>query len=550
MPETGDSERTTGATFAHYVHILRRRIWLVAVPVIIAPLAAYLFASRQPAQYQATSTVLLSSLNLALSLNGLPSDQSLTTQPDRAATTQANIARAPEVARIAIQLTNAQLTPTEFLHMSSVAPESNANLLDFTVTSRDPTRSMRLAAAYATAFTKYSNGLQTGPLQQALNDVSQRLKTLRTAKQQGSPLYSELVVKQRQIIALQTLQTSGTVVVKTPSSAPQVAPRPKRDAAVGFALGLILALGLAFGAEAFDTRVRSEEAIQEALRLPLLARIPSVGRRGRATSQLSMLDEIGSPQAEAVRMLRTSLAFTALKQDIRLLLITSPRTSDGKTTTVANLGVAFARSGRNVVLCDLDARKPSLAQAFGGVDRRVGLTDVVLGQASLGKALTTIDISGGTFDLGAMNPGRSRTKALSEPAPAAGKLQVLGFGTFAPPDPGEFIATEQVQSLLRDLRDQTDLVIIDSAPMLTVGDTLMLSIGVDAILLVVRATSVRRSDLAEVRRLVETFPAPTIGYALTDTEAPPDMYGYGYVYGSDSSLPPIALDSVKHSSGV
>jgi Mrp family chromosome partitioning ATPase/capsular polysaccharide biosynthesis protein len=548
------TERSPGANFVHYLHVVRRRFWILIVPLILAPVIAYVLTNRQQSAFQSAATVYLSNLNLAQSLNGLPTDQSLVVQPDRAATTQANIARAPEVAKIALALAGVKGSIKDFLDKSAVEPEANADLLDFKVTNHDPLLAVRLATAYAKAFTQYSTQLQTTPLQTAYNDVTSRLKALARGGQKTSALYATLLQKQQQIVAIETLQTSDTSVVKSAGSAAQVAPRPKRAAILGFGIGLLIAIALVFVAEAVDNRVRSAEAIEHTLGYPLLARIPPALSRGKkAQTGLSMINDLGGAQAEAIRVLRTSLAFVSLKQKLEVLLVTSPRESDGKTTTAANLSIAFARSGRDVIVCDLDARKSSLPAAFGAGQGHPGLTDVVLGQANLDSVLKTIDVNAGVFDPRARlhaygQRPRSATSARdARPETAAGKLQILSFGTFRPPNPGEFISTDAVRDLLSDLRSRTDLVIIDSPPILSVGDALILSANVDAILLAIRATTTTRGDLAETRRLLEGVPSTTIGFVLTDTRSAGDAYGYGYGYSGSSPLEAIALDTAAPS---
>jgi len=160
-------------------------------------------------------------------LSGLPTDQSFASQPDRAVATQATIARSPDVARRAIKAARASLAPGALLASSSVAPENNANLLDFHVTNHDPRLAVALANAYARAFSQYSNELQSGPVQTAFNEVTNRLIQLRKNHQQTSPLYADLLDKQQRLVALQTLQTSNAVVVRSATDAVKVAPRPE-----------------------------------------------------------------------------------------------------------------------------------------------------------------------------------------------------------------------------------------------------------------------------------------------------------------------------------
>jgi Mrp family chromosome partitioning ATPase/capsular polysaccharide biosynthesis protein len=537
------AETSPSATFVHYLHVLRRRVWIFLVPVVLAPVVAFVVSVGQPSKYEATTGVLLNNLNLAQSLNGLPTDQSFTSQPDRAVATQATVARSPDVARRAIRAAHAALTPDELLGSSSVTPETNANLLDFHVTNHDPRLAVALANAYAKAFSQYSNELQAGPVQAAFNEVTNRLIQLRKKNQQTSPLYADLLDKQQRLVALQTLQTSNAVVVRSAVDGIKVAPRPKRSAFLGLALGLVVALALVFVVEALDPRVRDESEVEAALGLPLLARIPAAdGSRKRPDRALSPLQYGGRLQAEAFRMLRTNLAFVALNRELKVLLVTSPRPGDGKTTTSSNLAMAFARGGQNVVLVDLDAHNPALSEAMAVPRGKLGVTDIVLGRTTVKEALTPVSIDpddGGLFSSYGLTSRNGPSGAKS----TAGRLEVLGFGTLRPPDPGEFVGTEAVRDLLLDLRGKFDLVVIDSAPVLSVGDALVLSPHVDGSLIVIRATTAARGDLAELARLLTRTQTPPVGFVLTDARSRVAAYGYGYGYGGGVS-DPIELDSL------
>jgi len=522
------AEGTPAATFVHYLHVLRRRIWIFLVPLIVAPVVAFLVTSAQPSKYEATSTVLVSNLDLAQSLNGLPTDQSLSQQPDRALATQATIARSPEVARRAIKAARAPLTPTGLLDESSVSPETNANLLDFNVKNHDPALAVALANAYSRSFTTFSNELQAAPLQTAFTEVTRTLNRLRAKNQETSSLYRDLLDKQQRIAALQTLQTSNAVVVQAADTGVQVAPRPKRAALLGFALGLLVALALVFVVEALDPRVRDESEIESALHLPLLARIPPAATAGRARAPRSLLQHADPVQLEAFRMLRTNLAFAALTRDLRVLLVTSPRPGDGKTTTSANLALAAARGGQHVILCDLDAHNPALTEALAIPRVSVGVTDIVLGRATVDDALTTVDFHAeGPPNIAAYVPKDSKKGT----TPRIGRLEVLPFGTLRPPDPGEFVSADVVRDLLTSLRTRADLVIVDSAPVLSVADALTLGRSADATLLVIKATAAERGDLTELARLLGRAQVSSIGFVLTDARSRTSAYGYGYGYG-------------------
>jgi Mrp family chromosome partitioning ATPase/capsular polysaccharide biosynthesis protein len=537
-PTATPTDGTPAAAFVHYLHVLRRRIWIFAVPVVVAPLAAFVLTVGQPASYQATTTVLLSNLNLAQSLNGLPADQSFSQQPDRALATQATIARSPSVAARAVRDARASMTADALLGSSSVAPANNANLLDFHVSNHDRVLAVALANAYALSFSRFSNELERAPLQTAFNDVTRTLNKLAAKKQQTSPLYRDLLDKQQRLAALQTLQTSNAVVVRSATGATQVAPRPKRAALLGLALGLLVALALVFAVEALDPRVRDEAEIESALHLPLLARIPAAPAPRAHTRVLApALQYGGALQAEAFRMLRTNLAFAALTRDLRVLLVTSPRPGDGKTTTSANLALAAARGGQRVILCDLDGHNPALSEALGIPAGGAGVTEIVLGRASVADALTPVDIRGGgrADALAAYTAASSSASERRAAAAQSGRLDVLPFGSLHPPDPGEFVAADPVRALIEELRTRAELIIVDSAPILSVSDPLVLATHADATLLVIKATAAGRGDLKELARLLAGAQTPCVGFVLTDTRSSSAAYGYGYGYGGTTS---------------
>jgi polysaccharide biosynthesis transport protein len=523
------NDGTPAAAFVHYLNVLRRRMWIFVVPVVVAPLAAFVVTIGQPASYEATTTVLLSNLNLAQSLNGLPADQSFSQQPDRALATQATIARSPSVAARAVRDAGAPMTADALLGSSSVAPENNANLLDFHVSNHEPAVAVALADAYARSFSRFSNELESAPLQTAFNDVTRTLNRLAAKKQQTSPLYRDLLDKQQRLAALQTLQTSNAVVVRPATTATQVAPRPKRAALLGLALGLLVALALVFAVEALDPRVRDEAEIESALHLPLLARIPAAPSPRAHTHVLApALQYGGALQAEAFRMLRTNLAFAALTRDLRVLLVTSPRPGDGKTTTSANLALAAARGGQRVILCDLDGHNPALSEALGLPAGGAGVTEIVLGRASVAETLTPVDIRGGGRAEALAAYTASSASERRAVAAHSGRLDVLPFGSLHPPDPGEFVAADPVRALIEELRTRAELIIVDSAPILSVSDPLVLATHADATLLVIKATAAGRGDLKELARLLAGAQTPCVGFVLTDTRSSSAAYGYGY----------------------
>jgi capsular exopolysaccharide synthesis family protein len=222
-----------------------------------------------------------------------------------------------------------------------------------------------------------------------------------------------------------------------------------------------------------------------------------------------MLDDEGGLQTEAYRKLRINLDFANLQTKARTIMVTSAGEQEGKSTTVGNLAVALARAGRRVILVDLDLRKPYLDHFFD-LTGKPGLTDVALGHVTLDQAMWSIPIPG------------------SDANPQAGALHVLPSGPM-PPNPADLIESAVVSEILLDLAERADLVLIDSAPLLPVSDGVVLSNKVDAMLVVVRASTMRRPMLGELQRVLTACPAAKLGFVLTGAEEG-ERYGYGYGY--------------------
>lgn len=536
MTTGGDAH---AATLRDYLHVVRRRKWIILQAVVLVPLAAVLFSLHQQTLYQADAQVLLSSQNLAAQLTGTQST-GINLQPDRIAQTQAAVARVPQVAqRVLDRIPGTGLTPEQLLAASSVATAANADILTFSVTNHDPGLARMLVNAYAAAYTVYRRQLDTASIQRALASVDVRIKELVKAHDRRSALYASLVERQQTLATMEALQTSNASVVKRAAGGVQVQPRPKRNGILGLALGIVLGIGLAFLWEALDTRVRSAEEIGEKLGgLALLARVPSPSKQARAERRLVMLDDPTGTQAETFRILRTNLDFVSLDRDARTIMVTSAVEEEGKSTTIANLAIAMARAGQRVALVDLDLRRPYLARFFDV--QGPGITQVALGHVPLEQALARVAIADpGSGEAGASRPsGNGLIKVSGVDGSGNGRanvvkgaLDVLPTGPI-PPDPGEFVNTQALSEILAELRDRFDVVLIDAPPALRVGDAMTLSKKVDGVIVVARMKVVRRQMLHELARQLGAMPTPVLGFVVTAAgDEQGYEYGYGYGYG-------------------
>ena len=214
------------------------------------------------------------------------------------------------------------------------------------------------------------------------------------------------------------------------------------------------------------------------------------------SSELVTLADPRSPVAEAYRTLRANIALSSLDLPVRSILLTSAGPDEGKSTTIANLAVAFAQAGSRVILVDCDLRRPSLSKLFGLSNER-GLTTMLVAE--------------------------------TEPAPlqdtSVEGLRLLASGP-PPPNPSEVLGSKRLERALAALVEQADIVLVDCPPVLTVSDASILSRKVDAVLLVVSAGRTKRDQSARAKQLLDRSGARVLGAVLNNARLDASAYSY------------------------
>jgi Mrp family chromosome partitioning ATPase/capsular polysaccharide biosynthesis protein len=532
---------TDAVTLHDYLRVVRRRKWIVVEAALLLTLAAVAYSLHQETLYEASADVLLSAENLSGDAPGTPLN-GLSQDPERTTQTQTQVARVPEVVQGALdRVGGTGLTVADFLASSSVSSSPTSDILTFAVTNPDSTLATGLANAYAQSYSAYRQELYGNSIDRALADVGQRIQRLdrvgASLERSGKgarlgvltaygALYSSLVDRQQTLESMQALQPSVASVLRQADGAALTQPKTVRNGALGLVVGLVLGLGLAFLRESLETRVRTPGEVSARLSgLPLLGRLPRPPKRLRRSDRLVMLEDPASAQAEAFRMLRANLDFMALERDARTVMITSALEQEGKSTTVANLAVAFARAGKRVVLIDLDLRRPVLARFFDL--EGPGLTQVALGHVPLEAALTRIAITDHPAPRRRLSLRRSGNQNGQVTRELLGQLEVLPSGPI-PPDPGEFVSSAALGRVMGALRERADVVLVDAPAALHVGDVVSLSSLADGILVVARPTALRRQTLAELKRLLSLVRTPALGFVATGDD------GESYAVGSTS----------------
>ncbi len=215
-----------------------------------------------------------------------------------------------------------------------------------------------------------------------------------------------------------------------------------------------------------------------------------------------MLADPQSPAAEAYRTLRVNIQFASPDKPLRTILATSTSPEDGKSTTLANLGIALAETGASTLLIDADLRRPHLHLLFG-LPNEAGLTSLVLAGAT-----------------GAPTPADLPIQATQVP-----NLGLLSSGP-VPPNPAELLASRRMADLLALLAEQATYVLIDTPPIIAVADAAVLAPRVDGVLLVVRAGKTRRDLAAKARHMLDQVKANILGVVLTDATLEGQAYDY------------------------
>ena len=408
-----------------YLRILRRRKWWVIVCTGLAVVGAIAYAFSATKEYAATAQLLVQPQNATLPLTS-PAQTITTTD---VATELQLLSSAPVVDAVKRRLHLSQLNVAS-------AEQGQTDVISVTATNPNPTLAARVANGYATDFVDYETfvalkGLTTSELQlqSQINAIEQELPAT-TGSPQGDALANQLAVLKEEYAQYQVdgAATTGGVTVTSSASVPKAPSSPKKVEIVliGLAVGLMVGLGAAFVAENLDDAIRSRDDLEHVTPdVPIMGLVPMIGSwRDRADPFLVMRAEPTSPAAEAYRSLRTSLQFAAYDNKIASVLVTSPTATEGKTSTVANLGVVLATAGQHVVLVSADLRRPRLATFFG-LDEGVGLTSVMIGESTLDEALRAVpDIPG---------------------------LAVLGCGP-VPPNPAELLSSPKLAEIFDQLK--------------------------------------------------------------------------------------------------
>lgn len=508
-----DDSASTDRDIRHYLRTLRRRKWAVAVVALVVTAAAVALSVVQTPIYQATA-------NLLIQEPATTANSSVFSQTNQAQTnvsvlvgTQIEIVTSRPV-RDAVAKQLGSAPPV------SVAEVGQTEVVAVRGSSTNPARAAQVANAWSNAYISFtrtqdinSDVATAAQIQSQVTNLQKQIDAIDAQVAAAAPTDKATVeanlgpqrdnlVTQQGIFAqdLDELQVNsslrtGAAQLVTPAQAPTSpsSPKPTRNALLGLGVGLLLGVSLAFVLEGFDECVTSLNDLDESSHgLPNLALIPQVTAwKARDEARVVSIDEPRSAAAEAYRTLRTAIQFVGLDHAARIIQITSPNATEGKTTSLANLGVALANAGQRVCLCCCDLRRPRIHEFFS-LDNTVGLTSVILGETSLSSAIKSV--------------------------PGTDNLSLLASGP-QPPNPSELLASHRAGEVIAALATLFDVVLLDCPPVLPVTDAAVLSGVADATLLVVTAGVTARREVTRAVQVLEQVHAPLIGTVLNGVTA-------------------------------
>ncbi|HET9532973.1 MAG TPA: polysaccharide biosynthesis tyrosine autokinase [Blastocatellia bacterium] len=352
------------------------------------------------------------------------------------------------------------------------------------------------------------------------NQAEIKFNLLKQEVDTNKSLYTEFLQKTSQA-DIQLAEQHNNLSLAEPAVSPNspIGPQRLRTILIWLFLSLTGGVGLAFFLEYLDNTIKTVEDVSRYVQLPALGVIPSINdrkirgisssRNGKrralaagATNGKELVRPAGvlaldsrSSIAEAYRVLRTSVLLSSAGGPPKILLVTSGRPSEGKSTTTINTAISMAQLGAKVLIIDCDLRKPSVHRVFG-IDHARGLSTYLS---------RDVDIEGLIQNLPIKN------------------LSLLPSGA-VPPNAAELISSEKMKHLLAMLAEQYDHILIDSPPLMHVTDPVILSTMVDGVILVVHGGKSTREMVRRSRQDLAAVGAKIFGVVLNNV----DLRGDGY----------------------
>ena len=352
-------------------------------------------------------------------------------------------------------------------------------------------------------YSKYRSRIGSQPEQERV------LTQIGRQQEVKSGLYLLLLQKREEnSISLAATANKGKLI-DDPQYNGQVSPRKAVILMIAFILGFIIPFCILYLLQLMRFRIEGRDDLARMTQLPVVADIPVASDSVKNSAGIVVQANTNNQIDEIFRSLRTNVQFM-MQEDDKVILFTSSISGEGKTFVAANLAVSFALLGKKVVLCGMDIRKPALGRLFNIADKQKGISTL------LSKSKNTLSMA----DV----EGQISSSGVNE------NLDLLLAGPI-PPNPTELLARESLQVVLDFLKQKYDYIILDTAPVGLVADTMQIARYANVCCYLCRADYTPKSNLAMVNSLASSEKMKNLCIVLNGVDMSKKKYGYYYGYG-------------------
>lgn len=402
------------------------------------------------------------------------------------------------------------LQRNQLLHSAS---ENSPTVTPLTAQLDDLNSSIKRAMTQARAglrIQRNSIAAQAGKYEGQINNTPEQERMLtQIGRQQEvkSGLYLMLLQKREEnSISLAATADKGKLI-DTPVFAGKVTPKNYMIMLIALILGLAIPAGILFLLEFFRYKIEGHNDVAKLTDLPIIADVAIASERAKTKADIVVHENKNNLMEEIFRSLRTNLQFL-LKQHDKVIMFTSTTSGEGKTFIASNVAISFALLGKKVVLVGLDVRKPRLAELFEIDDHHHGITNLLVKDEVNWSDVKEQIIPSGIND----------------------KLDILMAGP-VPPNPGELVTRESLDQTMEQLKEHYDYILIDTAPVGLVTDTLALGRISNATVYVCRADFTQKASFGLINSLSMEKKLPNMSIVLNGVDLSKKKYGYYYGYG-------------------
>lgn len=403
------------------------------------------------------------------------------------------------------------LQRNQLLHSAS---ENSPTVTPLTAQLDDLNSSIKRAMTQARAGLKIqrnSIAAQAGKYEGQINNTPEQERMLtQIGRQQEvkSGLYLMLLQKREEnSISLAATADKGKLI-DTPVFAGKVTPKNSIIMLIALILGLAIPAGILFLLEFFRYKIEGHNDVEKLTNLPIIADVAIARERAKTKADIVVHENKNNLMEEIFRSLRTNLQFL-LKQHDKVIMFTSTTSGEGKTFIASNVAISFALLGKKVILVGLDVRKPRLAELFEIDDHHHGITNLLVKDEVNWSDVKEQIIPSGIND----------------------KLDILMAGP-VPPNPGELVTRESLEQTMEQLKEHYDYILIDTAPVGLVTDTLALGRISNATVYVCRADFTQKASFGLINSLSMEKKLPNMSIVLNGVDLSKKKYGYYYGYGN------------------